>query len=214
MFVAQWNGIGLAPSVCVRSMPPLYTDASGSWGCGVSWNQHWFQLKWDERSQSLPITVKEMLPIVISAAIRGPQWRVAKQVACCCDNAAVVAALSSRSCKVDHIMHLMRCLFYVEAYHEFTLHCTHLPGSLNTVADALSRNALPSFRLQMQEADPLPYAPTQADRRPAAQGPRLAVSDLEGTLRFYYAQGLAESTHRTYQSGMRHLLYSLPFPSL
>ena len=55
-------------------------------------------------------------------------------------------------------MHLMRCLFYVEAYHEFTLHCTHLPGSLNTVADALSRNALPSFRLQMQEADPLPYA--------------------------------------------------------
>ena len=98
MFVAQWNGIGLAPSVCVRSMPPLYTDASGSWGCGVSWNQHWFQLKWDERSQSLPITVKEMLPIVISAAIWGPQWRAAKQVACCCDNAAVVAALSSRSC--------------------------------------------------------------------------------------------------------------------
>ena len=158
MFVAQWNGIGLAPSVCVRSMPPLYTDASGSWGCGASWNQHWFQLKWDERSQSLPITVKEMLPIVISAAIWGPQWRAAKQVACCCDNAAVVAALSSRSCKVEHIMHLMRCLFYVEAYHEFTLHCTHLPGSLNTVADALSRNALPSFRLQMQEADPLPYA--------------------------------------------------------
>jgi len=44
MFVAQWNGIGLAPSVCVCSMPPLYTDASGSWGCGASWNQHWFQL--------------------------------------------------------------------------------------------------------------------------------------------------------------------------
>ncbi|KAL5515864.1 hypothetical protein EMCRGX_G001105 [Ephydatia muelleri] len=93
MFRAQWNGIGLAPSVCVRPMPPLYTDASGSWGCGAFWNQHWFQLKWDERSQSLPITVKEMLPIVISAAIWGPQWRAAKQVAYCCDNAAVIAAL-------------------------------------------------------------------------------------------------------------------------
>eukprot|EP00731_Ephydatia_muelleri_P026312 Em0018g412a len=96
-----------------------------------------------------------MLAIVIPAAIWGPQWRATKQVACCCDNAAVVAALSSRSCK--------------------------------------------------------------ADRRPAAQGPRLAVSDLDGTLRFYYAQGLAESTHRTYQSGMRRFYafcdtYSIPSP--
>eukprot|EP00731_Ephydatia_muelleri_P012033 Em0006g927a len=83
------------------------------------------------------------------------KWHAAKQVACCCENAAVVTALSSRSCK--------------------------------------------------------------ADRRPAAQGSRLAVSDLDGTLRFYYVQGLAESTHRTYQSGMRRFYafcdtYSIPSP--
>ena len=136
------NGIGLAPSARVCSMPPLYTDASGSWGCGASWNQHWFQLKWDVRSQSLPIPVKEMLPIIISAAIWGPQWRAAKRITCCCDNAAVVAALSSRSCKVDHIMHLMRCLFYVEAFHELR--------SISALLNATSSGEAPIYTLARQ----------------------------------------------------------------
>ena len=39
-----------------------------------------------------------------------------------------------------------------------TLCCTYLPGLLNTVADALSHDALPSFHTQMQGADLLPYA--------------------------------------------------------
>ena len=36
---------------------------------------------------------------------------------------------------------------------QFTLHCVHLPGVENTVADALSRNDLVSFRSQAPEAD-------------------------------------------------------------
>ena len=155
MFIEQWNGVGFTNP---PAGPPhqLYTDASGSWGCGAFWNLHWFQLRWDERSQSLPITIKEMLPIILSAAVWGPHWPAAAHVTYHCNNSAVVASLSSRSSKVDHLMHLMRCLFYIEAYHGFTVHCTHLPGAQNTAADALSRNVLPIFHLQVQGADPSP----------------------------------------------------------
>ena len=47
----------------------------------------------------------------------------------------------------------------------------------------------------------------------------LVIADLEGAVRFYYSQGLAESTRRTYDAGMRRFYrfcdaykISAPFP--
>ena len=47
----------------------------GAWGCGVWWRHRWFQLKWDERAAQLPIVIKEILPIVIAAAMWGHDWQ-------------------------------------------------------------------------------------------------------------------------------------------
>lgn len=137
-FLHDWNGTSffpsLAPSVEVTS------DASGSYGCGgFSLPYGWFQLKWPESWQSSNIASKEMVPIVIAAAIWGCQWTQS----CVCfrsDNMAVISVLRSRTCKDQLLMHLLRCLIFYAAFFRFTFTAQHVPGSLNAAADAISRN--------------------------------------------------------------------------
>lgn len=60
------------------------------------------------------------------------------------------------------MMHLLRCLFFIEARFGFGLSCVHLPGAENGLANALSRNDLASFRSQVPGADQEPQPiPTQ-----------------------------------------------------
>ena len=49
------------------------SDASGGWGCGAFYEEHWFQLAWkDTRGvEGLNITTKELIPIVIAIALWG-----------------------------------------------------------------------------------------------------------------------------------------------
>ena len=73
-FIEQWNGLSMM--IDDRKSHPdisLTSDASGTWGCGAFFNSFWFQLKWPETFQGLHITIKELLPIVIVAAIWGDQ---------------------------------------------------------------------------------------------------------------------------------------------
>ena len=153
-FIVEWNGVGFFPRVNMdgEHRVTFVTDASGAWGCGARWGTHWFQLAWDAKSNPSPIAVKELIPIVLAAAVWGKEWR-GGSVTCRCDNQTVVSVLASRSSRNAEIMHLLRCLFFIEARMQFTLHCVHLPGVENTVADALSRNDLVSFRSQAPEAD-------------------------------------------------------------
>ena len=45
------------------------SDASGSWGCGAYSGSQWFQLQWNDNLLNKSIAVKEMVPIIIAAAI-------------------------------------------------------------------------------------------------------------------------------------------------
>ena len=68
-----------------------------------------------------------------------------------CDNEAVVRALSSRAVQDPMLMHLLRCLFFLEAHFGFEHRGTHIAGKLNGAADALSRDNLqPYFDLYPQ----------------------------------------------------------------
>ena len=60
----------------------IWSDASGSWGCGALWHQRWLQLKWE----GLPIVsestaAKELFPVVVAAAVWGREWRGAVSTA-------------------------------------------------------------------------------------------------------------------------------------
>lgn len=149
---SAWNGVSLlAP---LRRQSPdleLTTDASGSWGCGAFHEVDWFQLQWEEKSEPPNITVKELTPIVLAAALWGHKW-AGKTIRARCDNMAVVHILNSRTSKDNNAMHLVRCLCLIECYCNFTIVSKHIPGSHNDLADALSRNNTAHFLSHLPQA--------------------------------------------------------------
>ena len=81
--------------------------------------------------------------MVLAAVLWGRLW--SKQHICFhSDNMEVVSVLTTMTVKVPLLMHLLRCLFF-SAYFSFTFSAKHIPGALNSAADALSHNNLALF---------------------------------------------------------------------
>ena len=111
VFATTWNGTSYLAS---NTTAQFASDASGTWDCGAWHGTSWLQWRWGGRSRNLAITVKELLPIVLAVLIWGPAWH-SQTVLSYCDNQAVVAILRSWTCKQPGLMHMLRCLFFVEA---------------------------------------------------------------------------------------------------
>ena len=154
-FAEQWNGVAIAAPRDPQGVQIVTSDASGTWGCAAWSGQAWLQLRWDERSQHLNIAVKELIPIVMAATVWGRSWH-GSRVACRCDNQAVVAVVNSRSSSTAHIMHMLRCLFFIEAHFNLQLSAAYISTGDNDIADDLSRNKMGAFRSKMPQADPDP----------------------------------------------------------
>ena len=153
-FVVGWNGV----SVWKEQEKPtfkLVSDASGGWGCGAWSGNRWFKLQWPEAARDLSISVKELLPILIAGVLWGHDW-AGHRVHCLCDNEAVVAVLKSRTSRHPHLMHLLRCLFFIEACYDLEITCSHIPGLDNGLADDLSRNRISAFLSKVPEASQQP----------------------------------------------------------
>ena len=158
IFLDLWNGSSMMPPP--QSSVVTLSDASGSWGCGTTSGTQWFQLQWPPQLQggSTPhtsIAVKEMIPVVISAAIWGLKW-TGKHVLFRCDNSSVVSILTHWSAKDTHLAHLSRCLFFFAAHYNFTFTAEHIARGDNKLADALSRNNLTLFLTLFPQASPSP----------------------------------------------------------
>ena len=145
LFLHRWNGVSLMSAIG-RDSPEftVTSDASGSWGCGAYSTNYWFQLKWMPAAATYSIAFLELVPIIISGLVWGKRWR-GSHVLCRCDNLEIIQSRYSRD---DKLMHLLRCLFFVEAAFNFSYIPRHLPGRQNEVADALSRNKLSPALLQ------------------------------------------------------------------
>ena len=142
-FLPRWNGRAILP----RPEPShtVTCDASGAWGCGaVTDSGEYFQVQWPDSWAAINIAVKEMVPVVIALAIWGKLW-TESTVAVRSDNMAVVHALTAGSAKDPILMHLLRCLHFYTATYQISVSASHVPGALNTAADALSRNNLLLF---------------------------------------------------------------------
>ena len=160
-FLVSWNGLSLLRNIPVAPQFHIHTDASGSWGCGAVFRDQWFQLPWEESWFKANITAKELVSIVLSTAVWGPQLH-RSQVCYHCDNSSVVAALSKGSAHDIVVMQLLRCLWFFIAHYNIHIVCDHIAGSKNVVADHLSRNNLSSFFSSCPQASaistPLPPA--------------------------------------------------------
>ena len=72
----------------------VISDASGAWRCEAIWKGEWLQYQWETSWQHLSIAAKELVPIVMAAALWGHKWR-GMVVQFVSDNEAVVVVLNS-----------------------------------------------------------------------------------------------------------------------
>ena len=153
VFAESWNGIALFPPSFEPEVE-FASDASGNWGSGAWCGGTWWQLQWPLGIQ-WGIAFKELFAVVLSAAVWGREWR-GKRVLGHGDNESVTHMLAGRSSRNPELMHLLRCLFFIEAQHGFTLSLVHISGVNNDLADDLSRDRLVSFLSKVPGAQPLP----------------------------------------------------------
>ena len=112
----EWN-TAFFPVPSISS--EVFSDAAGTLGCGAFTSTHqWFQITWPEDWHSIHITAKELLPVIVAAAIWGSRW--SRQRICFrCDNMAVFELLLSRTSQDQLLMHfsalfvILRCLFQI-----------------------------------------------------------------------------------------------------
>ena len=158
-FLPSWNGVAmfLDPEWTAADSLQLYTDASGSLGFGAYFNGAWFQGDWQphQRLSLRSIQWQELFAIVAAASTWGHLW-AGLRIHFHCDNLPIVQAWARQSAKHPDLMRLLRTLFLVAAQHSFTIRLSHLPGRLNSIADALSRNKVPLFFTLAPQADPQP----------------------------------------------------------
>ena len=158
-FLELWNGKGRLshPGEGYSHQVVMSTDASGNWGSGAVWDNHWIQCAWEGDWLGVCIAAKELLPIVIACAVWGRQWRngvVLNRF----DNMSVVLLWESKKSRHPLIMHLLRCIHFICAYFEFELHIWHIRGVENVCADAVSRNLL---QVLNREAPGMDQSPVQ-----------------------------------------------------
>ena len=143
-FLRHWNGLSFFQPNPVPTVH-VHTDASGSSGCGgVLMPSKWFRLEWPEAWSSRDITIKELVPVVVAAALWGRAWH-RQQVCFHIDNMGVVAMLWKYSAAREETHNLLRCLYFYAAVYQFSFCAEHVPGVHNTAADALSRDNMPLF---------------------------------------------------------------------
>ena len=93
--MSHWNGHSLMALVGAAVPSVVFSsDASGGWGCGALWDNHWIQGAWPIGWEDTSIMVKELCPVVRACAIWGHVWR-GQVVLGKCDNLSVVCAVNS-----------------------------------------------------------------------------------------------------------------------
>ena len=100
-----------------------------------------------------PIAPKELIPIVMACILWDQAWQ-GKVVHVHSDNEAMVAVVNSGCSRDIQLMHLVRCLFFMLPARDISLYAYHIPGVLNTVADAISRNNLSFLFSKVPSAEP------------------------------------------------------------
>ena len=138
LFAEEWNGISMLwDSSTLLPEFNVFSDASGSWGCGAYWGFRWFHFSWTDHLQLLPIAVKELIPVVVAAALFGRQWK-GHLIQFSVDNMAVVHVLNSTYSRDSHLMHLVHTLVFLAACFDFWFMAKHIERKANSLADDLS----------------------------------------------------------------------------
>ena len=145
----QWNGKSffLFEEPTPDHNLELFTDASGStgWGAYYGLEKRWIQGTWHAEQQQENITYKVLYTIITACNTWGNRW-TRHRVLIHGDNEAVVACVNTGTSHNQSVMSLLRSLFLICARNNCMVVTCHVPGSSNSIADALSRSLLQVFR--------------------------------------------------------------------
>ena len=144
-FVESWNGVSIIRGI-ILAQPDheFWSDVSGTWGSEAYWKSEWFQIQWHSSLHEEQIAIKELAPVLIACALWDSHWH-GNTVRVNCDNKAVVAVIKSGYSRQPFMRHLLRCLFFFSAKHDFKLTAAHIPGHQNFLANAILRNDVSLF---------------------------------------------------------------------
>jgi len=154
-FLSSWPGVSfwLFPGIAASSDVGVTSDAAGSLGFGAYFRSEWFSGAWAPYQAGCSIAYKKLFPIVMAAFIWGPQWSC-QHILFRSDNEAVMHILVTRTSRTVDRMFLLCKLLLAAARFNFMFMAQHIPGTHNTIADALSR--WQEFRHPAPEAQPDP----------------------------------------------------------
>ena len=135
-FCTPWNGVRLlSPSLPVVD---VHTDASGRKGIGGICQSEWFSSRVPRRYHNRDIQFKEVFAILHAILCWGSAW-ANHHLTFYCDNQAVVAWLTSGTCRSPHSMPIVQMISMMAACLQFSYSCIWIPTEDNTLADAASR---------------------------------------------------------------------------
>ena len=123
----------------------LDTDAAAGHGFGAIFGHFWFYGPWPEEWKKLNIVVLEFFPIVLSVHLWGHLMRN-QRILFYTDNAALVEIINKTTSRDPTVMIFVRRLVLACLKFNILFRAKHVPGSKNTLADALSRLHVSKFR--------------------------------------------------------------------
>ena len=157
-FLTNFNGVSIFREQLFLSpdVVHIYTDASGSLGCGGVFERQWFAIAWpSEWWSSQNITFLELVPIWVAIKVWGSELRN-KYVVLHTDNQALAYCINKLTSKESRLMGAIRQIVRLLLAFNVKARAEHIAGSLNSRSDALSRLQLDVFRRLHPEADRLP----------------------------------------------------------
>ena len=157
-FLARHNGkqiITLRQSVCASTLN-MCTDSSLT-GFGATFGAHYLAGRFPEEWKDLGIQLLELYPIYLVLELFASDL-ANKRVVVSCDNSSVVAALNSLTSRNTNVMKLLRRVVLTLLHNNISVHAVHVPGRLNLICDALSRQVTPRDLLRQggYDRDPWP----------------------------------------------------------
>ena len=146
-FLNDFNGVTLLKQKRWQTSAKLhlFTDAATSCGYGAVLGNEWTAGRWPESWKSFHISIMELYPIILAVELWSPRL-AHRSIIFHCDNIAVCHIINSHSSKDPNIMVLVRRLVVSSMKFNIMFHAVHVPGLLNPLADALSRQDMVKAR--------------------------------------------------------------------
>ena len=137
-FLPSLNGIAYIRKPEIVQAHSLHVDASLT-GLGGIWNQEVYSTPiFDIYNHKLTIVHLEMLNLIIALKLWGHRW-AHMTVRFYCDNLAVVQVVNTGKTRDEWLALCLRNIWLLIASYDITLKVDHIRGSVNNVADMLSR---------------------------------------------------------------------------